>query len=193
MQILLLLGHPGPDSFNHAIASVCIKHLESEGHRVLFHDLYSERFDPVHHLQSSDNPTSRLMQEHCWDVKNSDAIVVIHPNWWGQPPAIVKGWMDCVLLPGVAYELRLNAKGDYSPVGLLKATKALIITTSNTPNGLENDVLGTIWNDNVFNVCGVEKVERINFGQMSISSQQEREHWLDAVQEKLHILFSNSN
>lgn len=193
MRIFLLLGHPNSSSFNHAIASLCIKLLESSGHTLLFHDLYSEQFDPVHFLKTTKKKRSGLNSTHCSDIGSCDAFIVIHPNWWGQPPAIVKGWMDCILLPGVAYNLKLNAQGNYTPVGTLKATKALIITTSNTPDNFENDILDTIWKNNVFNICGVNNVERINFGAIGKSSKGKRELWLDEVRQKLNELFPAIN
>jgi len=193
MQILLLLGHPNPDSFNYAIASACIEHLKSNGHTVLFHDLYKENFDPVHFLNKSRQSTNNLKKEHCRDLGNCDAIIVIHPNWWGQPPAIIKGWMDSVLLPGIAYKLELDEHGNYFPVGLLNATRALIITTSNTPNNIENDVLDKIWKNNVFNICGVNHVERINFGRIGKSSESDRILWLEELKQKLTLQFPTAN
>jgi len=50
-------------------------------------------------------------------MKFSEAsgIVIVHPNWWGQPPAILKGWVDRVLRPGVAYEFTEGDQGKVSP------------------------------------------------------------------------------
>jgi hypothetical protein len=46
-----------------------------------------------------------VIEQHCVELSESDGIVVIHPNWWGQPPAIPKGWRDRVFRPGVAYRI----------------------------------------------------------------------------------------
>jgi len=54
---------------------------------------------------------------------------VVHPNWWGQPPAILKGWIDRILRPGVAYQFLEGDAGEGVPVGLLKAETALIFNT----------------------------------------------------------------
>ena len=44
-----------------------------------------------------------LLAAHQREIREADGIIVIHPNWWGQPPAIMKGWVDRVLRVGVAY------------------------------------------------------------------------------------------
>ena len=43
------------------------------------------------------------IRQHCDEIAEADGIVVVHPNWWGQPPAMLKGWIDRVLRVGVAY------------------------------------------------------------------------------------------
>ena len=59
----------------------------------------------------------------------ADGLIVVHPNWWSQPPAILKGWMDRVLRQGVAYEFGEGG----AVIGLLEGKTALVLTTSNTP------------------------------------------------------------
>lgn len=189
MNSLIIIGHPNKNSFNHAIAETCKRALEANNIKVLFHDLYNEKFDPVHHIQNVNLKPSEIFNSHYSDLKVSDIIIIIHPNWWGQPPAIVKGWIDRILIPDVAYRLELNDKGDYVPVGLLKANLALIINTSNTPNNCKNDVLDTIWKDNVLKICGVDQVERINFGMVKKSDSLQRALWLEEVKEKINSLF----
>ena len=189
MNVLIILGHPNNKSFNHSIAETCREQIESNGHTVLFHDLYAEKFNPIHHYLDSD-PNNEI-NLHCSHLKSSDAIIVIHPNWWGQPPAIIKGWMDSILLPEVAYDFKLNEKGDYNLVGLLKAKVGLILNTSNSPNNLENDVLDTIWKNNVLNTCGVKDVKRINFGMVNKSDNLQRVNWLLEIKQLVNSLFPN--
>ena len=94
MNILMLLAHPDPASFNHAIADTACARIEENGHRLIFHDLYRERFDPV--LPAGEIPADAELPSridaHCRELMDADGIVVIHPNWWGQPPAVLKGW-----------------------------------------------------------------------------------------------------
>ena len=187
MNVLVILGHPNNKSFNHAIAETCKKQLAENGHQTFFHDLYEEKFDPIH--MNLTHGTNNQIKIHCEHLTTSDAIIVIHPNWWGQPPAIIKGWMEQILLPSVAYTFKPNNNGDDLPVGLLKADVALVVTTSNTPNNFENDVLETIWKKNVFNICGINQVERVNFGMVKKSSHSQRSQWLLELKQVINTLF----
>lgn len=189
MNILIILGNPNNKSFNHAIADTCKNQIEENGHAVFFHDLYAEKFNPIFSAADENSGTSDEVKLHCTHLTACDAIIAIHPNWWGQPPAIIKGWMDRILLPGIAYDFKLNNKGDYIPVGLLKAKSGLILCTSNTPNNHENNILDTIWKDNVLNICGVNEVKRINFGMVKKSSETQRTNWLLDVKQLVNSLF----
>jgi len=183
MNVLIILGHPDSSSFNHALANTCKKQLVLNGHTVLFHDLYKEKFDPV--LDSLSPSNDKDIALHHSHLINSDGIIIIHPNWWGQPPAIVKGWLDRVFLPEIAYTFVKDADGKYISKGLLKAQTAIVINTSNTPGELEaelfKDPLETIWKNRVFKFCGVSNVERINFRVIKESDLNQRTIWLDEI------------
>ena len=105
MLISVILAHPDPKSLNHAIAEAAVVELKRIGHDVHFHDLYAERFDPV--LPAGEIPEDAsipdFLRAHCREIASADGIVIVHPNWWGQPPAILKGWVDRVIRPGIAY------------------------------------------------------------------------------------------
>lgn len=188
MNILIILGHPDSNSFNHALAKTCINQLRFNGQFPIVHDLYCENFNPVPELVHSSNilEDKKLIEKHCNDLNISDGIVIIHPNWWGQPPAMVKGWMDRVLLPDVAYKFELKESGELKSVGLLKARTALVFNTSNTPEELENtlykDPLETLWKNRIFKFCGIEQFERRNFRTIKDSSEIQRLRWLIEVQ-----------
>lgn len=151
MRITAILTHPRPGSFNHAIAKAALETLQRNGHEVTFHDLYLESFDPVLPFEeipkgAAINPTIR---RHCDEISQADGIIVIHPNWWGMPPAILKGWVDRIIRPGVAYEFQEDDSGEGVPCGLLKAKKAIVFNTSNTFPEREirvfGDPLETLW------------------------------------------------
>ena len=83
MKISVILGHPGQSSFNHAIAATVVETLRNDGHSVHFHDLYSERFDPLLPAGEipKDAPLDSTIENHCAEIAAADGIVVIHPNW----------------------------------------------------------------------------------------------------------------
>lgn len=189
MKISVILSHPDKGSFNHAIATTAVQVLRDAGHTVSFHDLYADRFDPI--LTAPEIPsTSGLpprLKTHCDEIAEADGIVIVHPNWWGQPPAILKGWIDRVFRPGVAYRFLEGDHGEGVPVGLLKARTAVVFNTSNTPPERENIVFGdpleSIWRKCIFGLCGVKSFHRHTFCVLATSTEEQRKKWLEQVKE----------
>ncbi len=198
MNISVILGHPSEGSFNHAIAETVVTTLKDNGHQVRYHDLYKERFDPV--LPASELPKDAdlppLIKKHCDEIASAEGIVIIHPNWWGQPPAILKGWIDRVIRPGVAYEFLEGDSGEGVPCGLLKVKTALVFNTSNTPPEREQQVFGdpleTLWKNCIFGLCGVTNVHRKTFSVVVTSTEMRREGWLQEVRELVDRLFGKT-
>ncbi len=195
MKILVILGHPSKDSFNHAIAQTTVQTLQSSGHEVIFHDLHDEGFDPI--LTGAEMPKDAeldpVIEQHCRELTEADGIVVVHPNWWGAPPAIIKGWIDRVIRPGAAYEFVGEDGGEGVPVGLLKAKAALVFNTSNTAPEREQKVFGdpleTIWKNCIFGLCGVTRFFRKSFTIVITSTDEERRRWLDEVKRTVEKYF----
>jgi len=195
MLISVILAHPDPASFNHAIAQTAVEALKANGHTVVFHDLYQEKFDPFLNSEeiSKDAMLPSTIKQHCEEIAAADGIVIVHANWWGQPPAILKGWVDRVIRPGVAYEFLDNDSGEGIPRGLLKAGAALVFNTSNTQSQREKNVFGdpleTIWKNCIFGLCGVTNFHRRMFHVVVTSTMAQRKNWLDAVRQDIDILF----
>lgn len=187
MNSSIILAHPNPESFNHAIAKTVIHALRRNGHHIFYHDLYQESFDPIliHDEISESNRTPEDIWLYCHEIMISDIIIVIHPNWWGQPPAILKGWVDRIFRPGITYRFLEQDDGSGVPFGLLKAKKALVFNTSNTPKDREFKVFGdpleTLWKNCIFGLCGIRNVQRITFQVVISSTQKQREQWLKQV------------
>jgi NAD(P)H dehydrogenase (quinone) len=188
MKVSVILAHPDKQSFNYAIAGSVIKTLRNNNHEVILHDLYKENFPAAIPAQeiSRDVLLPPFIAKHCAEISVADGIVIIHPNWWGQPPAILKGWIDRVLRPGVAYEFNGDDSGEGVPNGLLVAKAALVFTTSNTPLERELSVFGepleTLWKNCIFGLCGVNNFYRKNFGVVVTSTFEQRQAWLDEAQ-----------
>jgi len=189
MRVSVILAHPDPSSFNHAIASMAVQELERNSHTVLFHDLYAEGFDPILPAQEilSAAVTSPQVKAHCEEIAEADGIVIVHPNWWGQPPAILKGWVDRILRPGVAYNFMEGDSGEGVPLGLLKARVAVVLNTSNTPEEREQSVFGDplelIWRKCIFDLCGVKNLHRETFRVVVTSTEMQRKEWLGQVRD----------
>jgi putative NADPH-quinone reductase len=187
MKVSVILAHPKKGSFNHAIAMICVRVLEGNGYEVNFHDLYAERFDPA--LPGEEFARHAALpadiERHCKEIATATGIVIVHPNWWGQPPALLKGWVDRVMRPGVAYEFLEGDKGAGVPRGLLQARSVVVFNTSNTDAEREKAVFGDplelIWKQCIFGLCGVQDVSRRTFSVIATSTREERKAWLDEV------------
>ena len=195
MKILVILGHPQRGSFNHAIADTAVAALENDGHEVIYHDLQAEGFDPILPGQeiARDGLMDRVVMAHCDQLAATDGVVIVHPNWWGQPPAVLKGWIDRVFRPGVAYAFEEGDSGEGVPMGLLKAEAAVVFNTSNTPEARELSVFGdpleNLWKTCVFELCAVKGFYRRNFGVIVTSTPEQRAEWLRDVEEILRKVF----
>jgi NAD(P)H dehydrogenase (quinone) len=195
MKILVVLGHPTKGSFNHAIANAAVSRLHKNDHEVIYHDLYAEKFDPI--LLGKEIPKDAeldsLIEKHCKEISEANGIIIVHPNWWGQPPAILKGYLDCVVRPGVAYEFLEDDTGEGIPNGLLKAETAIIFNTSNTPEKRELEVFGdpleTIWKNCIFDLCGVKNFYRKMYQVIVTSSHEERQLWLKDIEKTVDKYF----
>jgi putative NADPH-quinone reductase len=190
MKISVILGHPTPGSLNHAIAKTAVETLSTLGHKVTFHDLYAENFDPI--LRTGEipkgAPAPAQIVRHTAEILSAEGIVIVHPDWWCQPPAILKGWVDRVLRAGEAY--RFTETG---AVGLLKSRQALVITTANNPQENEvqmyGDPLEVFWKKVVFGLCGVP-CERLVFSPVILSTPDQRAQWLQQVGDRVDALFA---
>ncbi len=195
MNISVIVAHPDTGSFNHAIASTVSDTLRRNGHGVHFHDLYEENFDAL--LPAREIPRDatlpELVEQHCEEISTADGIAIVHPNWWGQPPAILKGWIDRVIRPGVAYEFVGDDGGEGVPNGLLKAQSAVVFNTGNTETARERDVFGdpleTIWKNCVFGLCGVTEFHRKLYNIVVVSTEAQRKAWLADASETIDRIY----
>lgn len=194
-RIGVYLAHPRQGSFNHALYEAVVEELRGRGCEVLAHDLYAEGFAPVLTEEETETVAAHgtsadpQLALHRAEVATLDALVLIHPNWWGMPPAVLAGWAQRVLVPGVAYKLG-TAAGE--PTGLLRAGRALVLNTSDTPEDRERrefgDPLERIWAACILPYAGVTDVRRTVFRTLADSSQAQRAQWLRQAREEAAAL-----
>ncbi|MBR5605357.1 MAG: NAD(P)H-dependent oxidoreductase [Verrucomicrobia bacterium] len=187
MNISVILSHPNPASFNHAIARTVCEAVSGAGHTLFFHDLHAEGFDPVMPTEELDRTDCLppLVRQHTEELSAADGIVLIHPNWWSAPPAMIAGWRDRCIRAGLAYRFESDGKGGGYSVGMLKARFALLINTLNTPITVEDQILGNPmlkhWKEIVFGLCGVKETSQKLIGPVITSTPEQRAQWLDEV------------
>lgn len=184
MKALIVLGHPAPGSFNHALAETIRQTWADAGCDITFHDLAAENFDPrMTATEAREGATTDpVIQRHIAELCGADLLAVVHPNTWGAPPAIMKGWIDRIFAENAAYGFEKGVDQGDTPVGLLKIKSALVINTGNTPLDREvnhfHDPLDHIWRTCILGFCGVPHVTRRLFGVVATSTQGDRKAWL---------------
>jgi putative NADPH-quinone reductase len=179
MKIFVLIGHQRIGSFCHAIAATAIEELKAAGHEVIYHDLYAEKFDPILYQEEipRDAEIPPEIKRHIDEVLSADGYLVVHPNWWAMPPAILKGWIDRVIRQGLMYKFGPNGLE-----GMLGGRKAVVFTTSNTPREdelrLYGDPLENLWKTCIFGFCGLTDFTRRNFDSVIMSTPEQRDAWI---------------
>ncbi len=132
MRALVVYCHPKETSFTAAVRDVVLDRLEAAGAEVRLRDLYAEGFDP--RLTASDldcyEDESRncdLVRSEVDDIRWCDTLIFVYPTWWYGLPAVLKGWLDRVLVPGIAF-LMPEPGGTIRP-GLTHITRLGVFTT----------------------------------------------------------------
>jgi NAD(P)H dehydrogenase (quinone) len=115
VRVLYIYCHPLADSFHAAIRAAALNALKGSRHTVDLLDLYAESFQPAltaderrHYFESPRNQMG--LEEYVERVKAAEALLVQYPTWCFGAPAMLKGFFDRVLIPGVAYDMSEPAR-----------------------------------------------------------------------------------
>ncbi|GGJ45364.1 NAD(P)H-dependent oxidoreductase [Deinococcus roseus] len=131
MNTLVILGHPNNSSYCAALAENYVKGAEAAGHTTRLLRLADLNFDLNLKMgYQRKQPLEPDLQEAQKLLLWCDHLVVVFPTWWGAPPAVLKGFLDRVLLPGFAFKYR---KDSVLWDKLLAGRTARIIVTSDSP------------------------------------------------------------
>jgi putative NADPH-quinone reductase len=108
MLIQVVFCHPLSESYSHALFGVVVETLQKAGHDVVATDLYREDFQPVMTVderRSYMGPQydSSAVSKHVELLRRIDGIILCFPHWWFAMPAMLKGWVDRVWGPGIAF------------------------------------------------------------------------------------------
>lgn len=179
-RILVILGHPIDDSFCGALAKSYIDGAQAVGNEVRFIALGRLAFDPVlHHgysrVQRLESDLADAQAAIIW----AQHIVFVYPIWWGAMPALLKGFIDRIFLPGFAFRYR---EGSRLWDRLLSGRSARLLVTMDTPPWYFRWVY-RMPNHNqmkraILEFTGIKPVTITNFGPIKGSTQQKREKWL---------------
>jgi NAD(P)H dehydrogenase (quinone) len=110
MRVLYIYCHPLPESFHAGIRARALATLQAEGHDVDLLDLYAEKFDPVlsedgrrHYHDTSRNQTG--LESYVARLQRAEVLVLQFPTWCFGMPAMLKGFLDRMMMPGVAFDI----------------------------------------------------------------------------------------
>lgn len=183
-KILVINGHPNADSINFGLFESYKKgalNAGAEVQEIIIKDLV---FNP--NLQFGYQKRTELEPDllESWEkIKWAEHLVWIHPVWWGGLPAITKGFIDRLFLPGMAFRYRENSVWWDK---LLTGKTGHIITTLDQPSWYYRIVFGrpsvNQLKKTTLQFCGVKPVKVTYIGPIKNKSVSIREKWLDKVE-----------
>lgn len=186
MRILVVLAHPRPDSFNHALARELCAGIGEAGHEADLADLHAEGFRPE--LDAGDfrtfgegrtPPDVRAYQDR---VSAAQGLAFVFPVWWFSPPAMVKGFVERVLFEGFAFRFGRGGR----VIGLLGHGRALVLNTAGASSAMYGlfgfaEPMDRTFCDWTLKFCGVRQVERVLLhGVPEATDAERRKHLADA-------------
>ena len=132
-RALVLYCHPRDTSFNCGIKDLVVERLEAAGVEYRLRDLYAEGFSPMltayeHEIYENVPENRAPVERDCQDLEWCDSLIFVYPTWWYGLPAMLKGWLDRVMVPDVAFIMPKNEGDDIKP-GLTHITKLGVFTT----------------------------------------------------------------
>ena len=184
MKILLINGHPDEESYNHALATSYKKGAMASGAEVQEINIGELSFNPNlqfgYRKRIELEPDLIKAQE---SIKWADHIVWIYPVWWGSVPALMKGFLDRVLLPGFAFKKR---EGSVWWDKYLTGKTSRIICTMDQPTWFYRWINGRpshiAMKKLTMNFIGIKKVRITSIGPLRLSTEGFRKKWLRKVE-----------
>lgn len=179
-QITIIQGHPAKQSFCGSLAAKYVQGAAEAGHDVRTIVVRDLAFDPILHegyrvIQTLEPDLARAQE----DIRWAGHIVVIYPTWWGGAPALLKGFIDRVFLPGFAFKYR---EGSPWWDKYLTGKTAHILTTMDTPPWYYRIVYRDAGINQMrrafLEYCGIEPVRVTRIGRVKDASDAWRQAWL---------------
>jgi len=182
-RILIIQGHPAEQSLCGALAKEYEQGAQESGHTVRILAVRDLKFESVLHegykvIQPLE--TDLILAQN--EIKSADHIVIVFPIWWGGMPALLKGFIDRVFLPGFAFKYR---QGSLWWDKLLKGKSAHIIATMDTPPWyfriFYRDAGINQMRHTILQYCGVEPVKVTRIGRVKDTTDAWKNAWLSKV------------
>jgi NAD(P)H dehydrogenase (quinone) len=177
-NILVINGHPNPQSFSKVLANAYVMGASESGFNVELINVHELSFNPHFIGQHDLEEDLKMVQQK---ISNCQHLVIVTPMWWLSVPALLKGFFDRVLTPGYAYKFK-----SYGRVSrLLKGRSARVIYTLGGQSLMYRLLfLDSFWMSLKFGVlwlCGFSPVRRTVFSRVPYISQEMREKMIEQV------------
>ena len=191
VQALIVLCHPYERSFCRAIADALRKDLAAAGvpaagavPTAVFHDLYAEHPDPV--LTGAEIARrfslDDQIQRYSTEVTNADRLWFVHPDWWSGPPALLKGWLERVFRPGIAYDWQGEEFTEKRHVPLLTGKDLAVFVTTDRDEDDPPFPIEGFWRD-VAAYSGMQLTRYTVYPDLRRSGHRRRRMWLQEARE----------
>ncbi|WP_347219723.1 NAD(P)H-dependent oxidoreductase [Chryseobacterium sp.] len=182
-KITIINGHPNKESFNFGVAEAYKNGAIEAGAEIKEITIADLNFNP--NLQFGYQKRMELEPDllNAWEsIQWADHLVWVHPIWWGGLPALMKGFIDRLFLPGFAYKYRENSLWWDK---LLTGKTAHIITTIDQPGWYYRLMYGrpsvNQLKKSTLEFCGIKPVKVTYLGIIRTSNEEQRRKWLDKV------------
>lgn len=197
MRCLVIHAHPDPESYSTALRETAVGALTKAGHDVEVLDLYQLGFNPSmseqEHLDyytvALDHPDP-IVAGHIELVRMAEMLVFVYPTWWSGMPAMLKGWLDRTMLPGVAFALTPDGDGNDVVTPSLTKLKRLVGITTYGSSRRDVFLLGDAGRRTVLRTVRLLGPRRLRttwlgYYQLDTSNALDRARFLDKVDTKL--------
>lgn len=193
MKVVIVFNHPYEGSYCNSILHSVSRGLEKAKHQVDIINLDTEGFNPV--MTSEDlnafrnkKPIDPKVLEYKTRLEKADHAIFIFPIWWELMPALMKGFIDKVIFPGVAYDYINLSNTQMKPL-MTKIKGITVITTMNTPgilyrivfgNAIQKALMvGTFWK------LGYKNRKWISFNMVKQATGERRKIWLAKLEKRI--------
>jgi putative NADPH-quinone reductase len=197
MKVAVVFNHPYEGSFCNAILRTVVNSLRTAGHETDILHLDNEGFNPV--MTAADlqgfvkgAPVDPKVIEYRRRLEQADHLIIIFPIWWELMPAMMKGFIDKVIFPGVAYDYDRSGRFPKMKPRLPRLKGITLITTMNSAslvyrlvfgNAIKKALFaGTFWK------MGYGNRKWINYGMVKFVSEEKRKKWLSQLDQRFRQL-----
>ncbi|MEK4665283.1 NAD(P)H-dependent oxidoreductase [Priestia sp. FSL H7-0729] len=183
-KILIIQGNPVSPSYNGAIAEAYRKGAVQAGAEVRMITLNELEFNMnLEGGYRNKLPLEPDLLEAQEAIKWAEHLVWVFPIWWGGPPALLKGFVDRIFMPGYAFKYQ---KGKPFPDQLLKGRTARMITTMDGPSWyfkwFQGEPAHKMMKISTFAITGIKPVRITTVDQVGKKSDEQRKNWLDKIE-----------